>query len=78
LTGGRGPRFLAKRCAFVSRFASLAASTGTTVPKRATEATRSNKANLCIMNEWTAASERVEASCQKTECGNACQCVYLS
>jgi len=51
LTGGRGGSPLARRCPFVSRLPSKAASTGTTVPKRATEAARSRKASLCIMNE---------------------------
>src|SRR6266702_5136835 len=51
LTGGREGCSLARRCPLVLRLPSKAASTGTTVAKRATEAARSRKTNLCIMNE---------------------------
>ena len=62
LTGGRGGSPLAKRCAFVSRFASKAASIGMMAPKRVTEAARSRNTNLCIMSEYVEMDDGVDAS----------------
>src|SRR6266702_16777 len=80
LTGGREGCSLARRCPLVSRLPSKAASTGTKVAKRATEAARSRKTNLCIMNECVEMDGSKRKECTRDSAGEtetACAGVFI-